>query len=117
MAVDTTSPATTQPRRPRSTPSAGILRSRQRLVERAEPDERETYAEAQGGPGGARKRVLWVGPATLNGVYKDLFLAGSDVVALDLKRLGVQDLRAATEYANSHGYRLRFERGDATHLD
>ena len=105
---------------PRAAADAGTTQTRSasgRLVERAEPDERETYAEAQGGPGGARKRVLWVGPATLNGVYKDLFLAGSDVVALDLKRPGVQDLRAATEYANSHGYRLRFERGDATHLD
>ena len=83
-------------------------------VDRVRPDERETYVEAQKGPGPLR--VLWIGPGTMKGVSKGLFAAGNEVVALDLSRPGAADLSAAAAYATEHGYRLRFEQGDATHL-
>ena len=79
------------------------------------PNEKETYSEAQNF-GNGPLRILWVGPGDLNGVYKNLFLAGNEVVALDLSRPDASDLSAATTYATEHGYRLRFEQGDATNL-
>ena len=47
---------------------------------------------------------------------KDLFLAGNEVVALDLVRPEAQDLSAAVAYATDHGYDFRFEQGDATKM-
>jgi len=93
-----------------------IRSSSGRLVDQVEPDERKTYMEAQNGPGGTHKRILWVGPSTMNGVFKNLFQDGNDVVALDLLKPDVTDLNAATEYATSHGYQLQFEQGDATNM-
>lgn len=83
-------------------------------VNQVKPDERETYAKAQEGRGPLR--VLWVGPGSLKGVFKGLFRAGNEVVAVDLVRPDGSDLSAATAYATEHGYRLRFEQGDATRL-
>ena len=83
-------------------------------VERVKPDEQDTYAEAQKGSGPLR--VLWVGPGTLKGVFEDLFPAGNEVVALDLRRPDASSLSAATAYATEHGYKLRFRQGDATNL-
>lgn len=84
-------------------------------VERTEPDENETYAAAQNIDGPLR--VLWVGAGTLNGVFRDLFLPGAEVTALDLVRPSARELTAATAYASERGgYTLRFEKGDATHL-
>jgi SAM-dependent methyltransferase len=84
-------------------------------VQKVEPDELETYAEAQKGDGPLR--VLWVGPEDLKGVFKGLFPAGNEVIALDLRRPDAKDLSAATTYATEHGYQLRFEQGDATRLN
>jgi len=83
-------------------------------VTQAEPDEKETYAEAQKGKGPLR--VLWVGPGDLKGVSKNIFKAGNEVVALDLRKPDGKDLKAAKQYATEHGYQLRFEKGDATKL-
>jgi len=83
-------------------------------VNQVEPNETETYAEAQKGNGPLR--VLWVGSGNMKGVSKDLFLAGNEVIAVDLRRPAALELRAATRYATEHGYRLRFEKGDATDL-
>ena len=52
----------------------------------------------------------------MKGVFKNLFLAGNDVTALDLVRPEATDLSAATAYATEHGYKLHFEQGDATSL-
>ncbi len=84
-------------------------------VDQVKPDEKETYAEAQNGSPGAL-RVLWVGAGTLKGVYRNLFQAGNEVIALDLVRPDAGDLSAATAYATEHGVQLRFEQGDATDL-
>lgn len=84
-------------------------------VSQAKPDERDTYALAQ--KGGRPLRILWVGPGNVStGVLKDLFLAGNEVVALDLVRPEAQDLSAAVAYATDHGYDFRFEQGDATKM-
>ena len=86
-------------------------------VSQVKPDERDTYAEAQNSNGPLR--VLWVGSGALDersGVFKDLFLAGNEVTALDLRMPDASDLSAATAYATERGYRLRFEQGDATNL-
>ena len=84
-------------------------------VNKKEPDETETYAMAQKGSGPLR--VLWVGPEDLKGVFKGLFPAGNEVIALDLRRPDATALSAATTYATEHGYQLRFEQGDATNLN
>ena len=47
---------------------------------------------------------------------RDLFSAGNEVIALDLRRPDASDLSAATTYASEHGFHLRFEQGDATNL-
>jgi len=86
-------------------------------VDKVEPDEKETYAEAQESNGPLR--VLWIGSGTFSdnsGVYKNLFLPGNEVLALDLLRPDSKDLRAAVKYATKHGYQLGFEQGDATGL-
>ena len=83
-------------------------------VKRVKPDEKETYAVAQKGKGPLR--VLWVGSGTMKGVFRGLFPAGNEVVALDLRRPDATDLSAATAYATEHGYQLRFEQGDATKM-
>ena len=83
-------------------------------VNRVEPDERKIYAEAQRDNGPLR--VLWVGAGDLKGVFKELFLAGNEVVALDLRRPAASELDAATAYATDHNYRLQFEQGDAADL-
>jgi len=88
-----------------------------RIVDRIEPDERKIYAEALNGPGGTHKRVLWIGSGTMNGVYKNLFQTGNEVIAVDLNIPEVIDLNAATAYATEHGYQLHFEQGDATKMN
>ena len=95
--------------------SGTISRASAWTVDQVKPDEKETYAVAQNGSPGAL-RVLWVGPGNLKGVYQNLFLAGNEVVALDLVRPDADDLSAATAYATEHGVQLRFEQGDATNL-
>ena len=52
----------------------------------------------------------------MKGVFKNLFLAGNEVTAVDLLRPDKTDLSAATAYAAEHGYTLQFEQGDATKL-
>jgi len=84
-------------------------------VDEVKPDEKAIYGEAQSGSPGAL-RVLWVGAGTLKGVYRNLFHAGNEVIALDLVRPDAGDLSAAAAYATEQGVRLRFEQGDATHL-
>ena len=86
-------------------------------ISQVKPDEKATYAEAQKGEGPLC--VLWVGAGDFDersGVFKDHFLAGNEVIALDLRKPDAAGLRAATTYATEHGYRLRFEQGDATKL-
>lgn len=83
-------------------------------VSQVKPSEKETYEVAQKGDGALR--VLWVGAGSLSGVFKGLFPAGNEVVAVDLVRPDRTDYSAATTYAAEHGYQLRFEQGDATKL-
>ncbi len=91
-----------------------------RLVDQVEPDEKETYAEAQNvfGPGATtQKRILWVGSGDMRrGVSANLFQAGNEVIAVDLIRPDAKDIHAATRHATEYGYDLRFEQGDATNL-
>ena len=82
-------------------------------VDPVKPDERDTYLEAQKGDGSL---ILWVGAGSMTGVYKNVFQAGSTVVALDLVQPDSMEVSAATTYASEHGYELRFEQGDATKL-
>ena len=96
-----------------------MISSSGRLVDQVVPDEKETYAKAQNLPGilkTKKKRILWVGAGTMRGVYKNLFQAGNEVIALDLVQPDVKDLNDVTVYATEHGYQLRFEQGDATNL-
>ena len=83
-------------------------------VNDVKPDEKETYAVAQRARGPLR--ILWVGAGTMKGVFKNLFQAGNEVIAVDLVKPDAMDLNAATLYAAEHGYQLRFEQGDATNL-
>ena len=86
-------------------------------IQEVKPNENDTYALAQKGKGPLR--VLWVGPVgegLLRQVDKDLFPAGNEVIAFDLKRPEAADLSASSAYAAEHGYQLRFEQGDATKL-
>lgn len=94
-------------------------------IDQVDPDENDTYAEAQNiAGGGVPLRVLWVGSGALtpkngaarSGVYKNLFLAGNEVTAMDLLKPTTSDLKAAKRYATEQGYKLRFEQGDATKL-
>ena len=84
-------------------------------VDRVDPNERETYAEAQKGAG--PRRVLWVGVGDMKSAAREkLFRAGSEVVAVDLLRPDAKDLSAATAFATENGYQLSFEQGNATKL-
>ena len=102
-------------------------------IEKVEPDEKDIYATAQQNcwnllPGGGSPhnnlRVLWIGSGDMkirtgvarNGVYKDLFQAGSNVTAFDLLPPTVTDLTDAQQYAFEQGYTLQFQQGDATKL-
>lgn len=99
-------------------------------IDKVEPNENDIYTTAQNCwnlPGGSPHntlRVLWIGPGNMkirtgvarNGVYKDLFKAGSDVTAFDLLTPTVTDLSDAQQYAVEQGYTLRFQQGDATKL-
>jgi len=101
-------------------------------IYKVEPNEHDIYATAQNlpqPPGATTKslpplRILWVGPGVMkiragvarNGVYKDLFKAGTEVTAFDLRTPKFADRRDAQKYASSQGYKLRFQQGDATKL-
>ena len=102
-------------------------------IDKVEPDEKDIYATAQQNcwnllPGGGSPhnnlRVLWIGSGDMkirtgvarNGVYKDLFQAGSNVTAFDLLTPTVTDLTDAQQYAFEQGYTLQFQQGDATKL-
>lgn len=96
-------------------------------IRTGEPDEARIYELAQqrrsrpvtaGQSGGkaAPLRILWIGAGNLRGVFRDLFLPGNEVLAVDLVVPAPGDLRAARAYARDHGYRLDFERGDGTRL-
>ena len=95
---------------------SGPLSASAYMIDRVKADERVTFAEAQKGNGPLR--VLWVGSGNLTKgtAVKNLFLAGNEVVALDLLRPDAIDLTTATTYASTHGYKLRFQQGDATTL-
>eukprot|EP00966_Prymnesium_polylepis_P031423 730776-Prymnesium_polylepis.2 len=84
-------------------------------VNQVKPNEKDTYAVAQT-VGTGPLRVLWVGSGNMKGVFQGLFEAGNEVIALDLRRPETTDLRTATAYATEHGYKLHFQRGDATKL-
>ena len=92
-------------------------------IDKVEPEENDIYAVAQNQPGPLR--VLWVGPGVMeiktgaarNGVYKDLFKAGNEVVAFDLRKPKAGNLRDAQKYASQQGWKLKFQQGDATKLN
>ena len=85
-------------------------------INEVKPDERDLYYEAQNGKSGP-KRILWIGSGNVTkGLIKDLFQAGNEVIALDLKRPKPRDYRAATTYATEHGFQFSFFQGDATRL-
>ena len=92
-----------------------IARASAYTVDQVKPDEAALYKEAQNF-GDGPLRILWVGAGSMDGVFKSLFPAGNEVVAVDIKRPDKTDLSAATTYATEHGYSLRFEQGDATKL-
>jgi SAM-dependent methyltransferase len=91
-------------------------------IDKVDPDENDTYTEAQNMPGNLR--VLWVGSGALtprtgavrSGVYKNLFKSGNEVIAVDLLKPTASDLKAAKQYASEQGFSLKFQRGDATKL-
>mmetsp|Transcript_53947 Transcript_53947/g.61302 ORF Transcript_53947/g.61302 Transcript_53947/m.61302 type:complete len:354 (-) Transcript_53947:172-1233(-) len=103
-------------------------------IDKVEPNEQDIYATAQNlpqPPGTTTTtslppplRILWVGPGVMkirtgvarNGVYKDLFQAGTEVTAFDLRTPKFADRRDAQQYASRQGYTLRFQQGDATKL-
>jgi len=96
-------------------------------VNQVEPDENKIYALAQTIKGKTDRgsntnplSILWVGSGIFDnksrGVYQNLFLPGTNVLALDLKKPTSMDLQTATTYATEQGYQLRFAQGDATKL-
>ena len=95
-------------------------------VDKVEPNEKDTYAEAQkrididiDTSSTSLLRILWLGSGTFteqSGVFKNLFLSGTEVVAIDLLKPDPKALNAAVTYATDQGYQLRFEQGDATQL-
>ena len=94
-------------------------------VDKVEPNEKDTYAEAQkrididSSSTSPPLRILWLGSGTFteqSGVFKNLFLSGTEVIAIDLLKPEPKALNAAVTYANDQGYQLRFEQGDATQL-
>jgi SAM-dependent methyltransferase len=98
--------------------SGTIDRALAYTIQKVEPDETKIYAEAQRvGNGGRPLRVLWLGSGNMNGLFKNVyFREGNEVIALDLQQPTIKDVSAATTYASEHGYKVRFEQGDATHL-
>ena len=97
-------------------------------IDRIDPDEKDIYAEAQNMPGPLK--VLWVGSGSLksksggtgpgkaqSGVYRDLFRAGNEVIAVDLLQATSSDYKDAKRYAKEQGYVLRYQQGDVTKLD
>lgn len=98
--------------------SGTIDRALAYTIQKVEPDETKIYAEAQKvGNGGRPLRVLWVGSGNMDGLFKNVYFRnGNEVIALDLQQPTKKDVSAATTYASEHGYKLRFEQGDATNL-
>ena len=102
--------------------SCGMQARAAYTIDKVEPDENDIYATAQNLPGPLR--VLWIGSGVMDieksgarsGVYKNIFRAGNDVTAMDLLAPKVTDLRYAQQYAIQQGYKLRFQRGDATKI-
>ena len=83
----------------------------------------EVYADAQAAAAPAaaaasrRLRVLEIGSGVgLSSVFEDRFLAGSEVLALDVDAPSAGRLKAAQARAVEHGFELRFTVGDATDL-
>mmetsp|Transcript_3149 Transcript_3149/g.3410 ORF Transcript_3149/g.3410 Transcript_3149/m.3410 type:complete len:328 (-) Transcript_3149:127-1110(-) len=84
-------------------------------VEKAKPSYKAIYAEAQ--PGEGPLRILEIGSGLqCASVFQGRFRAGSDLVALDLQKPDEKTLRDARTFAAEHGFRFRFEQGDATNL-
>jgi SAM-dependent methyltransferase len=89
-------------------------------ISEVEPDEAKIYAEAQKkekDSGSFSLKILWMGAGDMKGVFKNLFWAGNEVIALDLKEPDATDRMAAITYATEHGYSMQFVQGDATHLN
>ena len=94
-------------------------------VDKVEPNEKDTYAEAQkridsSSTTSLPLRILWLGSGTFteqSGVFKNLFLSGTEVIAIDLLKPEPKALSAAVTYATDQGYQLHFEQGDATQLN
>ena len=92
-------------------------------IDRIDPDEKDIYTVAQNMPG--HLKVLWIGSGPLevrtggarSGVYKNLFKAGNEVIAVDLLPATDIDYRDAKAYAKEQGYVLRYQQGDARKLD
>jgi len=93
-------------------------------IRKGEPNEARIYQIAQSfrpsyiSPSGKNDalRVLWIGAGNLKGVFKNLFLSGNEVLAVDLVVPASEDIKAASIYAKEHGYHLNFEQGDGTKL-
>eukprot|EP00554_Chaetoceros_debilis_P015446 CAMPEP_0194118418 /NCGR_PEP_ID=MMETSP0150-20130528/35386_1 /TAXON_ID=122233 /ORGANISM="Chaetoceros debilis, Strain MM31A-1" /LENGTH=283 /DNA_ID=CAMNT_0038809781 /DNA_START=67 /DNA_END=918 /DNA_ORIENTATION=+ len=105
------------------TPASASASDSAYVVDKVEPDEVDTYAEAQRGNGTVNGngplRILWVGAGDMKGVFKNLFgpdNTGNDVIAVDLIRPDAKDIHAASEYAKEHGYTVGFEQGDAEQM-
>lgn len=102
--------------------SYGIQALAAYTIDKVDPNEYDIYSTAQNLPG--RLRVLWIGSGAMDvreggarsGVYKNLFRAGNDVTAVDLLSPKLTDLRDAKTYAAQQGYKLHFQKGDATKL-
>jgi len=93
-------------------------------IRKGEPNEARIYQIAQSfrpsyiSPSGKNDalRILWIGAGNLKGVFKNLFLSGNEVLAVDLVVPASEDIKAASIYAKEHGYHLNFEQGDGTKL-
>lgn len=49
-------------------------------------------------------------------MFKDLFLPGNDVLAVDIVVPSKENIEDAKSYAKAHAYQLEFEQGDGTKL-
>ena len=85
-------------------------------IRKGEPNERNIYSIAQSKRGRTPLRILWIGVGSMKGVFKDLFLPGNDVLAVDIVFPSKENIEAAKSYAKAHAYQLEFEQGDGTKL-
>lgn len=83
-----------------------------------EPDSfkaitKEIYAAAQPSRSAT---ILELGAQNCNSVFEDHYRMGDEVTGIDIEMPKESVIRDAEYYAETHGFRFRFEQGDATKL-